>query len=449
MIWASHEPSGGTPHETDAMANLFRKLISVAALLALALACEPKVFAQTSVAVEVRVFEVPHMEMEMMGGTIPKPGFVKSLSRDQANALAAGTRSRLVHRIELPVNSGSSIQVRLDSRISVTSSSSGDAPAYFDAGIGLDISPKVFQSRDISLSTGTQVRVRRGPDAEGATQIIFENPLTRFDTRIHEGESIILGGFISAAERMTLPQMPALPDNPILNYLYPRTRLTQDRPEIAIMLTPGIAGPLINAATDPPVVVPAIVTNPTVVSPQVASGSPVVAGSNAIPVPFGTPLALAAVNPSPAVASATPVANSATGPGPSPVVDRYSVVTSQPAVVPAPAIASSTPVAGSRPQIAASLSAVKAAPASVDTLMFEGSGGKYTVQVGAFDQLEKAEALRSQLAKKYDMVFVEKATTSKTPYRVRVGRFQDKQAAQHTEKQLADDGIDTYVTTLN
>jgi cell division protein FtsN len=84
-----------------------------------------------------------------------------------------------------------------------------------------------------------------------------------------------------------------------------------------------------------------------------------------------------------------------------------------------------------------------------DILLFGGLGGKYTVQVGAFDRLEKAESLRSQLAKKYDMVFVEKSIAGKTPYRVRVGRFPDRQAARQVEKKLADSGIETYLTTLN
>jgi cell division protein FtsN len=90
-------------------------------------------------------------------------------------------------------------------------------------------------------------------------------------------------------------------------------------------------------------------------------------------------------------------------------------------------------------------------PAAADANLTElgGIGGRYTVQVGAFDQLEKAEMLRAQLAKTYDMVFVEKVGTSKTPYRVRVGRFPDMQSARKVEKQLAGDGIDTYVTTLN
>jgi len=79
----------------------------------------------------------------------------------------------------------------------------------------------------------------------------------------------------------------------------------------------------------------------------------------------------------------------------------------------------------------------------------EGTGGKYTVQVGAFDKLEAAESLRSQLAKKYELVFVEKVTSGKTPYRVRVGRFPDMQTARKIERQLVSDGIDTYITTLN
>jgi len=108
------------------------------------------------------------------------------------------------------------------------------------------------------------------------------------------------------------------------------------------------------------------------------------------------------------------------------------------------AAVSGPPVVVSPPSVAD-----KAGSLIADMPAIEGSGGRYTVQVGAFDQLEKAESLRSQLAKNYEMVFVEKLGTSKTPYRVRVGRFSDMQSARKIEKQLAGNGIDTYVTTLN
>jgi len=391
--------------------NFFRKHVGVVTILAVILGCSTAAFAQTSVVVEVRVLELSRTELENLGGTIGKPAFVKQLSGSMSESLAAMPRSRVVHRIQLPAISGTSTQVRLDSRISVTSSSSADVQTYFDAGIAIDVTPKVFQNRDISLTTASMVRIRRGPDSNGVPLVIFENPSTRFDTRIQEGESIVLGGFITAAERMTLPDMPMLPDNPILNYLYPKARDLKDRPEIAILLTPRIAGLLIDAAVDAPV----IASTPVVVTPPVT------------PAPAPSPV----VTPTPAITSALPSSN------------IMAAVSSSPVVTSPPPIASPPSASVAPPP------AVPTMPAAAEPPVLEGIGGKYTVQVGAFDQLEKAETLRSQLAKKYDMVFVEKVDTGKTPYRVRVGRFPDMQSARQMEQKLISDGIDTYVTTLN
>jgi len=376
MISKSRVPSPRTTSANEVMTNLFRQFGSIVTLLAILIAFNATAQAQTSVVVEVRVVEVSRSQIESLGGTLAKPGFATTIPQSLVDHFVKGPKSRIVHRIELPVKSGVSSKIRLDSRISVTSSSSGDVQTYFDAGIGLEATPKVYQNRDISLATMSQVQIRRGPDADGTSLVVFENPSLRFDTRIHEGETLVLGGFIAAGERMTLPDMPLLPDNPILNYLYPKARSVQDRPEIAILLTPRIVGMLVDAAVDSP----APVRSPAITSIE----------------PPASIMTLAAVNPPP---SSAPAVNTA------PLIE-----------VP-PAI--------------------------------EGTGGKYTVQVGAFDKLEKAEALRSQLSKKFEMVFVEKTDTSKVPYRVRVGRFPDMQSARQVEKQLISEGFATYVTTLN
>jgi cell division septation protein DedD len=512
------------------MTNLLRIHVGRVTVLAVLLGFSPGAFAQTSVVVEVRVLELSRTDLEAMGGTAAKPGFAKSLTKSLTDSLMDGPRSRIVHRIELPATSENATQVRLDSRIAVTSSSSADVQTFFDAGIVMDVTPKVFQNRDISLATASQVRIRRGPDAVGTSLVVFENPSLRFDTRIHEGESIVLGGFITAAERMTLPDMPMLPDNPILNYLYPKARNPQDRTEIAILLTPRIVGTLINPAVDAPVIVskPAVVnpsspsltpplaspsaaaTSPTVSTPQSAITGALPAASatamgNSPPVvtsptvvasaPTASSTTAEAVKPpvvtSPTVVASTPTASSTTAEAvKAPVVTSPTVVASTPTASTTTASAVKAPVVTSRPEVASTptatsttaavkvpvvssppvvagppwassttAAAVKSAvgtPPPVSTLPavappaeLEGTGGKYTVQVGAFDQLEKAEALRSQLAKKYDMVFVEKVGTSKTPYRVRVGRFAEMPAARQLEQKLIADGIDTYVTTLN
>jgi cell division protein FtsN len=421
-------------------------------ILAVLLGFGSVAFAQTSVIVEVRVLELSRADLEAIGGTVAKPGFAKPLIKSVTDSLSAGPQSRVVHRIELPATSESATQVRLDSRISVTSSSSADVQTFFDAGIVLDVIPKVFGNRDISLATTSQVRIRRGPDAAGTSLVIFENPSSRFDTRIHEGESIVLGGFITVAERMTLPDMPVLPDNPILNYLYPKVRNPQDRTEIAILLTPRIAGMLINPAVDAPV----IVSQPAVATPAAPSLTPPIASPLAA---FTSPTAIMS---QPAITSALPGTSTDAAVN-APVVTSPPIFASTTKAEVKPSVVNSAPVIVSTPStpgaiaaaiippvyVSPSASSDTPAPSAANPTELEGTGGRYTVQVGAFDQLEKAEMLRSQLAKKYEMVFVEKVASGKTPYRVRVGRFAEMPAARQLEQKLIADGFDTYVTTLN
>jgi cell division septation protein DedD len=398
------------------MTNWFRIYIGMLTLLTSVCAFESPVFAQTSVVVEVRVLELSRMELEAIGGAVTNPGFAKSLTKDMAESLSASPRSKIVHRIELQAKSGVSSQLRLDSRVPGASSSSGDVQSFFDIGIGLDVTPKVFQSGEISLETASQVRIRRGPEVNGTPPVVFENPLKQFQLRIHEGESIVLGSFITGAERLRLPDMPMLPDNPILNYLFPKKREPQDRSEIAILLTPRIVGALINGAVDPPVPV----SSPDVVSPPVTQIAPPVV------IPSSSANALTIANP--------------------PVAVTRLPVTSPPAVSNPPAVVTpAEPV--NRP--AANSAPANKTPAAADVPIVEGTGGKYTVQVGAFDLLEKAEALRSRLSKKYDMVFVDKIPVGNTPYRVRVGRFPDMTAARRIERKLKSDGFGTYITALN
>jgi cell division protein FtsN len=250
---------------------------------------------------------------------------------------------------------------------------------------------------------------------------------------------------------MTLPEMPMLADNPILNYLYPKVPNPQDRTEIAILLTPRIVGMLINPAVDAPV----IVSGPAVVNPAALLLAPSAASSLAAAT---SPTVTA---PEPSITSALP-AGSKGATASAPVVTSPPIIAGATAadvkpraaptvVVSTPSTPDSTAVAVRRPPLvdAPQVVAGTSGPSIANMPEVEGTGGRYTVQVGAFDQLEKAESLRSELAKNYDMVFVEKVGTSKTPYRVRVGRFSDMQSARKIEKQLSGDGLDTYVTTLN
>ena len=84
---------------------------------------------------------------------------------------------------------------------------------------------------------------------------------------------------------------------------------------------------------------------------------------------------------------------------------------------------------------------VSASPARTDT--------RFTVQVGAFKARAQAEALRARLAARGQDASLSETEVGGTPqYRVRVGTFATREAAQEAAGRLGSDHrLSTYVTT--
>ena len=72
----------------------------------------------------------------------------------------------------------------------------------------------------------------------------------------------------------------------------------------------------------------------------------------------------------------------------------------------------------------------------------------YTVQVGAFGSSDNAETLVVELKKKFEGVFVDKAPSGATPYRVRVGRLVDLAAARQIQSRLTAQGFDSSLCSV-
>jgi hypothetical protein len=232
--------------------------------LALILAGGSLAFGQTAVAVEVRVLELSRTEADRVLMS-PAGVFVsKKLAAEPARYLMESPHSKVVHQVELQVASGQTTHFRVDSRVPSATGNRGDGASYFDIGIGMDVLPKVFQNREISLKVSSRVRVLRNPEADGSPLTVFENPSFGGETRIGNGESMLIAGFITEQERAMLPLIPSLPDNPLLNYLFPVKRDSKERPEIVMVLTPRIVGPLVNAEVDVPPPVSAVPPSPPV-----------------------------------------------------------------------------------------------------------------------------------------------------------------------------------------
>jgi rare lipoprotein A len=73
----------------------------------------------------------------------------------------------------------------------------------------------------------------------------------------------------------------------------------------------------------------------------------------------------------------------------------------------------------------------------------------FTVQVGAFESREVAEALKRDLEQRHQDVTIEIFSTSRTFYRVRVGRLDDMAAAEQLVKTLRQEKFDPFVVRLN
>jgi rare lipoprotein A len=75
--------------------------------------------------------------------------------------------------------------------------------------------------------------------------------------------------------------------------------------------------------------------------------------------------------------------------------------------------------------------------------------GPFTVQVGAFESREVAETLKKDLEQRHKDVSVETFATTKTFYRVRVGRLSDLASAEQLVRKLREEKFDPFVVRLN
>lgn len=77
------------------------------------------------------------------------------------------------------------------------------------------------------------------------------------------------------------------------------------------------------------------------------------------------------------------------------------------------------------------------------------SAAAFTVQVGAFESREVAESLKRNLEQRHQDVTIETFSTTRTFYRVRVGRLTDMTAAEGLVRTLRQEKFDPFVVRLN
>ena len=77
--------------------------------------------------------------------------------------------------------------------------------------------------------------------------------------------------------------------------------------------------------------------------------------------------------------------------------------------------------------------------------LLQTHGDFFTVQVGAFSSLENAESIRNDLKGRYDTYLAKDVRSSLTIYKVRVGRFVQRSAAEAACEKLVSEGYPAIV----
>ena len=365
------------------------------------------------VVIEAKVLGIPASALSQLGLVLPESapgggpmGFAVVLPEGEGGTLTQDARTKPVHSLQLKGSSGNVLKFRVDTRALANPNSPAENPPYFEVGMAFEVTPTVFPSRRIALSTTSVVQIRRGPGADGQASLLFETQPIKHDIQIPEGKTILLGGFLTASNSSGLPVVPMIAGNPILGYVLSKSPRAGDDLEIVVLLVPRLTG-----AADAVTKVPATATVNLPLEPVVKAEGPSVPSSAAATNATPGPDIFAARSVAPVL---TTPPNSVPPPSPPPV--------STPAVKLSP----TPPVETPKPAI----------PAPTRF---------YTVQVGAFGSSDNAETLVVELKKKFTGVFVDKAPSGATPYRVRVGRLVDLAAARQLQSKLTEQGFDSFV----
>src|SRR5262249_6313126 len=118
---------------------------------------------------------------------------------------------------------------------------------YLDIGLKVEVQPVISLDDDVSIKVGLEVssiaKEISGPSGSLAYQIGTRSAETNL--RLHDGETQVLAGLISDAERMSANPLPGIGDIPLLGRLFSAQRDTSNKTEIVLLITPRVVSNLV------------------------------------------------------------------------------------------------------------------------------------------------------------------------------------------------------------
>jgi general secretion pathway protein D len=175
------------------------------------------------------------------GNIVVSPNPVLNLLRTDSDVnLLANPRIRVKNREKAKVHIGDKLPV-ITSNVTSTGVTS-ESISYLDAGLKLEVEPLVRLDGDVEMKVVLEVsnvqNTVKTSNGTVAYQLGSRNAATVL--RLKDGETQVLAGLISEAERTTANRVPGLSDLPLIGRLFSSNRDEASKNEIVLLITPRI-----------------------------------------------------------------------------------------------------------------------------------------------------------------------------------------------------------------
>jgi general secretion pathway protein D len=189
--------------------------------------------------------------------------FLVTIPSATANFLFTDSDSKLLQNPQIRAQDGQKASLKIGDRVPIAIGSVGNPIGgtvggvnslvntqfqYIDVGVNIDITPRVYQGREIGLKLSLDVSsVTGSSNIGGINQPIISQRKIEHDIRLKEGEVNLLGGIFEDTDTRTIQGLPWLAQLPFFKYFFGSERKERIENEIVFVLIPRIVrGPEIS-----------------------------------------------------------------------------------------------------------------------------------------------------------------------------------------------------------
>ena len=154
------------------------------------------------------------------------------------------SRPQIVTADNMPatINIGQRVPLITDSRVTVQGDTINSF-RYEDVGVNLTVTPRINPDGFVKLDLGTTNSTISSSTVvinKSATVPIINQRRANTTVSVQSGQTIIIGGLIGTSEDRTVKKLPLLGDIPYLGQLFRSTKMTKEKKELLIFLTPQV-----------------------------------------------------------------------------------------------------------------------------------------------------------------------------------------------------------------